>query len=249
MHSRFSRLYIFSLPLLLGLLITPVMADPPTQEDVNTYTALCKTGSLSKYDVNAEASLISRRLLSGSAKLSGEALKDEFPGIKDEKNRMSLIQGLQDCMYRYVERFHPRIEPKEKPTTPLQLAPSVAPEQRREILFLVNQLEDFKGKMEKTKERIPERYYDPNDSTEKFPRKDPRLLELETYNRYKAFQSPSGIPDFSNVVKRDIAIICDTFFTEVRDYNSFRNDWRNIFDLNQYSTQEEVNRICNAAKR
>jgi hypothetical protein len=101
MNLLLSRLLIFSHLLFIVLYSAMVMAEPPTQEDVNVYAALCKTGSLSKYDVSAEAGLISRRVLSGAAKLSAASLKDEFPGIKEEKNRLILIQGLQDCVYRY----------------------------------------------------------------------------------------------------------------------------------------------------
>jgi hypothetical protein len=227
-----------------------VMAEPPTQEDVNVYAALCKTGSLSKYDVSAEAGLISRRVLSGAAKLSAASLKDEFPGIKEEKNRLILIQGLQDCVYRYVERFHPQIAPKATPASPPpQLAPSIPPERRREIVFLANQIEDFKKIMEKTKEEVPERYYDARDTTEKFPKKDTNLLDLENYNRCKAFQTPSGIPDFSNVTKNDVAIICNTFSTEVKSYYKFRNSWSRVIALPGYQISNEVQRICNAARR
>lgn len=250
MQFHLGRLVIFLSLLFVCAWSTTGMAEPPTQEDVNIYAALCKTGSLSKYDVSAEAGLISRRLLSGAAKLSEASLKDEFPGIKEEKNRIILIQGFQDCVYRYVERFHPQSEPKANAAgPPSQLAASIPPERRREIVFLANQIEDFKKIMEKTKDGVPERYYDANDSTEKFPKKDTNILDLENYNRYKAFQTPSGIPDFSNVTKSDVAIICNTFSTEVQSYYNFRNGWYRVITLPEYQLSDEVQRICNAARR
>lgn len=239
----------FILFFVLNLGVECALAEAPNQEDVSLYAALCKTGSLSKIDVSAEAGLISRRLLSGEAKLSTESLQDEFPGIKSEKNRIILIQGFQDCVYKYVERFHPQTEPKVSNAPPSQLAPSIPPERRREIVFFANQIEDFKKIMEKTKENIPERYYDSNDSTEKFPKKDTNLLDLETYNRYKAFQSPSGIPDFSNLTKNDVAIICNTFYTEVQNYINFKYNWRQVVSLPEYGVSAEVERICKAANR
>jgi hypothetical protein len=235
-------------PLLFVVFVTTMArAAPPTQDDVTIYSGLCRTGSLDKQELSGEMGIIGRRLLAGQAKLSAEAIKDEFPGIKDEKNRLIAIQSFQDCTYRYVERFHPRIE-SNQPSQSV-VTPSLPSERRREIVFLANQLEDFKNQMDRMKASLPETYYDKRTSIEKKPKDDPNIFDLENYNRYKAFQTPDGILDFSNVSNSDIAILCGTYQSEVQSYNGFRNNYSRAFVLSQYRIPGEVSRICRAAER
>lgn len=245
MCSCFCQMSRFVPLLFVVFLSTMVRAAPPTQDDVNIYSGLCRTGSLGKYELSGEMGIIGRRLIGGQAKLSAEAIKDEFPGINDEKNRLFAIQAFQDCIYRYVERFHPRIE-SNQPSQSV-VTPSLPSERRREIVFLANQLEDFKNQMERMKASLPETYYDKNTSIEKKPKDDPHIFNLENYSRYKAFQTPDGILDFSNVSNSDIAILCDTYQSEVRSYYSFWSNYSRPFVLSQYRIPGEVSRICSAA--
>lgn len=68
-------------------------ATPPNEQDVDTYSSLCKIGSQSTLESGAGLKLnlrefIARRILAGEGKLSASKLQDEFPGIRDEKNRL-----------------------------------------------------------------------------------------------------------------------------------------------------------------
>jgi hypothetical protein len=241
---------------LLVLAATNATATPPSQDDVNIYSSLCKIGTSNTYALGGEVSgvlgLIARRLLSGEAKLEAGAISNQMPDIKDEKNRLLALQSYQDCMYRYVDRFHASVQPKDSQQTlshPSAVAPTVSLERRREIIFLANELEDFKNRMKKVTASLPETYYDKTTSTQKRPRDDTRILTLDNYSRYKAFQSPTGIPDFSNVSNSDIAILCDTFHSEVKSYYDFSRDYGRAFGLQPYGLAKEVSRICTAARR
>ena len=61
------------------------LAAPPTSQDVDVYSSLCKIGSQTTVVVSGELGAISRRILAGEGKLSASKLQDEFPGIRDEK--------------------------------------------------------------------------------------------------------------------------------------------------------------------
>lgn len=192
--------------------------------------------------------LIGRRILAGEGEVSASHLQDEFPGIKLEENRLLALAAFQECMYRYVKRFHPS-EGETAQETKSLVAPTVLPDRRREIVFLANQLEDFKVKMASIKEDLPEAYYDKKTATEIRPTGDMRLIDLENYKRYKAFQSSSGLLDFTNISNNDLALLCDTFDLEAQEYRSFYNSFRSDLRISPYKIPREVQRICKAAKR
>jgi hypothetical protein len=273
---------------LIAALPQPSHAAPPTEKDVDTYSQLCKIGSQSTLGVSltADLAVIARRILAGEAKLSGSKIQDEFPGIRDEKNRLLALQSFQDCMYRYVERFHPAVAavapppvqvptpvvpPKPsapappssggpRPPSPPQQAPvqvktdaspvgpTVAPERRREIVFLANELDTFKQKMGRAIAAVPQTFYDKRDSTEKMPRGDHRLVGLADFTRYKAFQSATGGLDFSNATNNDIALLCSTYTSEILDYYHFSRQYQTLA-LPRYDATGEARRICHAAGR
>lgn len=66
-------------------------------------------------------------------------------------------------------------------------------------MYLANQLDDFKQKMKAMESSLPDKYYDTRSATEKNIKGDTRILNIENYRRYKAFQSTSGILDFSGM--------------------------------------------------
>lgn len=232
--------------LLLWTLGAP--AAPPTEYDVNTYSSLCKIGSAWNFEAGGELGLIGRRILSGAGEVSVSELRDEFPGIKLEENRLLALAAYQECMYRYVKRFHAG-EGEAVQETASPVAPTVLPDRRREVVFLANQLEDFKVKMASMKDDLPEAYYDKKTAREVTPTEDMRLIDLENYNRYKAFQSPSGLLDFTNISNNDLALLCDTFDLEVKEYASFYRSFRRDLRISPYNIPKEVQRICIAAKR
>lgn len=231
-------------------------SDPPTSENVDTYAGLCKIGNSDRYELEAKVSaplaLIARRILAGEAKLSAGAITDNFPNIKDENNRLIALQSYQDCMYRYVERFHITSEKNEdgkRAISTSPISPSVPTERRREIVFLANQLEDFKEKMKKVIETIPNEYYDTRMSIKKKPREDQRIVGIDNYKRYRAFQTATGTLDFSGMTNNDISLLCDTFQAEAKGYFSFQREYSRVFNIQQYRISKEVSRICAAANR
>lgn len=256
MDSRIPQVSRCSVILLFASLCSNANAVPPTQDDINVYASACKVGDSFRREIAGDAgielSLFARRVIGGKGKLSEEEIKDQFPGIKDEKNRMLVIQGYQDCLYRYVESFHLGTQSNDgKKTTPSAsaIAPTVPPERRREILFLANQLEDFKAKMGKIMAGLPENYYDQKRATEKSPKHDPRIQNLDNYDSYKAFHSPSGILDLSNVTNNDVALLCNTFSSEINAYADFRLEYGKAFSLPRFMMSDEAFRICQAARR
>lgn len=255
MDSRIPHVFAGSTFFLLTALCTQATAAPPTQDDINVYASACKVGDAIRQEIaggaGIELSLFARRVIGGEGKLSTEAIKDQFPGIKDEKNRLLVFQGYQDCLYRYVERFHSGAQTNEGKTAPSTsvIAPGMPPERRREILFLANQLEDFKGKMGKIVAGLPENYYDKKRATETKPKQDPHIQNLDNYNSYKAFQSPSGILDLSNVTNNDVALLCNTFSSELHSYSEFRLQYGKAFSLPRFVMSDEAFRICQAAAR
>lgn len=249
MHvSIFKSVFIISIIFVL-VLPKSLFAIPPSSKDVDVYSSLCRTGFLNKFTIDGEVGLISRRLTKGEAKLSSEAILDEFPGIKNERNKLEAIQSFQDCVYRYVQHFHPTKNAKTAESTQSVISPSVPLERRREIIYLANQIEEFKNKMEVMKSQIPERYYDKRNSKEVKPLRDSRILNLENYSNYKAFQSADGIPDFSQLSNNDIVILCDTFNSEVTDYIKFYRDYRKVFKIEKYKISNEISRLCNSAQQ
>lgn len=237
------------------LLCSRPFAATPTAQDVDVYSSLCKIGSETTFGVAGELGAIlgaiARRILAGEAKLSASKLQDEFPGIRDEKNRLLALQSFQDCMYRYVERFHAAAgsaQPARSSGASVIVGPNVSAERRREIVFLANELESFKQKMSKGLAAVPATFYDKRDSTEKRPREDQRLIGLADFSRYKAFQAASGGLDFSNATNNDIVILCDTYGDEVAAYHAFNRQYHPL-GLPAYSSTNEVRRICGAAAR
>jgi len=225
----------------------PAISSPPSVSDVDIYSSLCKIGSQTTVAVSAELGLIGRRILAGEGALSASSLKDEFPGIRDENNRLLALQSYQDCMYRYVRIWN---APSSSPSTVESsvVGPTVSPERRREIVYLANELETFKRKMEQTISALPQTMYDKRDSTDKRPKDDARLVGLGDYSRYKAFQSASGGLDFTSASNSDLTLLCTTFEAEVRAYGAFRSQYRPL-GLPDYDPTKEFRRICTAAKR
>lgn len=228
------------------------VAAPPSQEESDIYSSLCNTGSVTEYALSGTAKapimdLIIRRTLKGEIRLSASELKDKFPKISDEDNLLHAMELYQDCVHRYVEHFHSG-SPDTLPSTSV-IAPSVPLERRREIVYFANQLDDFKLKMRNMMTDIPETYYDKKSSRETKLRNDGRIFNIDNYNRYKAFLSPSGILDFSNLTNNDIALICDILKNETKDYHSFYSNYRSAFGLQPYSIPREALRICLAANK
>lgn len=227
---------------------------PPSQEQVDVYSSLCKIGSISKLSTEAELAaklgFIGRRLMSGEGKFTKEEIEKEFPDIKNEKNRLLALQSYQDCMFRYVEAFHiNNKENKNDKGSTLTFSPNVSMERKREIIFLANELENFKNTMGITIASLPEKTYDKRSSKDKYPKTDVRILDIDNYSRYKAFQTLEGIPNFSNLSNNDIALMCDTYKNEIKSYNKFWRDYRGILDLQTYTISKEASRICKSAKR
>lgn len=236
---------------LFTLAASPVAAAPPNAQDVDVYSSLCKIGSQSTVVVSGELGAISRRILAGEAKLSASKLQDEFPGIRDEKNRLLALQSFQDCMYRYVGKFHFSVgsgAPSVPETATAVLNPGVSSERRREIVYLANELDTFKAKMSAAIESIPATMYDKRDSLEKKPKDDLRLVGLADFSRYKAFASASGGLDFSNATNNDLAILCNTYSDEIGQYRSFIKQYAAL-RLPGYASTNEVRRICKSAAR
>jgi hypothetical protein len=226
---------------------TPARAAAPTSQDVDVYSSLCKIGSQTTVVVSGELGVIARRILAGEGKLSASKLQDEFPGIRDERNRLLALQSFQDCMYRYVEKFH-IAQSGTKSTSVAAVNPQVSTERRREIVYLANELESFKQKMEKAIASVPGTFYDKRDSTDKRPREDSRLVGLADFSRYKAFQSASGGLDFSNATNNDIVILCNTYASEIAEYGAFGRQYQPL-GLPPYGSSGEVRRICVSAAR
>lgn len=243
---------ILSLVLAAAGLASPggAAAAPPSQQDVDIYASLCRIGAQTTVAAGAELGLgaIARRILSGEAKLSASKLQDEFPGIKDEKNRLHALQAFQDCMYRYVERFHTNGATSSAGRATAVVAPDISTERRREIVYLANELDAFKRKMEKSLAALPATFYDKRDSTEKRPRDDARLVGLADFSRYKAFQAAGGGLDFSNATNNDLAILCNTYGDEINAYKAFARQYLPL-GLPPYAATDEVRRICAAAAR
>lgn len=243
---------IFSSIVACLLLFNTVTAAPPSQDEVNVYSSLCKIGKLKDYELNLEMGLIGRRLIAGGGKFSNKDLQQEFPGIKDEKNRLLALEAYQDCMYQYVTRFHPAVSSEasaSKVPSDTVFSPTVPIERKREIIFLANELENFKNQMENMKSALPDNYYDKRDSKEKYPKKDQRIIDLDNYKRYKAFQTPSGVPNFSNMSNNDIVLFCDAYSNEVNSYYYFQREFGKVLGLQPYKQSPEVKRICKASKR
>lgn len=221
-------------------------AVPPTVPDVDVYSALCKIGSQTTVVVAGEIGAISRRILAGEAKLSASKLQDEFPGIRDEKNRLLALQSFQDCIYRYIDRFHPAVDsPQVRPN--VNVSPNIPAERRREIVYLANELDSFKGKMARAIAAVPTSIYDKRDSTERKPKDDPRLMGLSDYSRYRAFEASSGGLDFSGATNNDLTILCNTYGDEIEAYKAFIRQYKQ-FALPPYAPTGEVRRICRAAE-
>ena len=223
---------------------------PPTPRDVDVYASLCKIGSQTSVAISGELGVISRRLMAGDAKLSASKLQDEFPGTRDEKIRLAAILSVQDCMYRYVERFHLAANSSSTGSGPSAsiIDPGVPVERRREIVFLANELESFKLKMSKAISMIPTTFYDKRDSTERKPKDDPRLIGLADFSRYKAFQSASGGLDFSNATNNDLALLCSTYTDEINAYKAILRQYPPL-GLPAYAPTGEAARICTSAIR
>ena len=137
--SAFLRPFLRTCVIAAGSASALVLAAPPTSQDVDVYSSLCKIGSQTTVAVSGELGAISRRILAGEGRLSASKLQDEFPGIRDEKNRLLALQSFQDCMYRYVEKFHTASGGTES-TVQIVMSPGVAAERRREIVYLANEL-------------------------------------------------------------------------------------------------------------
>ena len=223
-------------------------AAPPTREDIDVYTSLCRIGSAWNFDAGGELGLIGKRILAGQGEVAVSELRDEFPGISLEENRLVALTAFQECMYRYVERFHPG-QSAEFQQRQSVVGPESLPDRRREIVFVANQLEDFKKKMARVKASLPESHYLKRTATTVTPLEDMRLIGLENYGRYKAFQSPGGLLDFTRISNNDLALICDTFEREVSDYSAFVRDLGREFRLSPYVMSSELRRICKAAER
>ena len=232
------------------LVVAPklALAVPPTQKDVDIYSSLCKIGSQATVAMAGEGEIgsIGRRILGGEAKLSASKLQDEFPGIANENNRLIALQSYQDCMYRYIERFHSP-ESNSVLTKEIIIGPTVSSERRREIIYLANELENFKQKMSKIIQSLPPDFYDKRDSTDKKPKEDPRLIGLDDYSRYKAFHSGSGGLDFTNLKNNDVVLLCTTYMNEIASYRSFKEHYRPL-NLIEYRTPDEVDRICSSVR-
>ncbi len=246
------RIHVFAIVFLC--LASTSHAAPPTSENVDTYSGLCKIGEAVRYELEGKAfaplALIARRILGGEVKLSTEAINSQFPKIKDEKNRLIALQSYQECMYRYIERFHtPNQSKVENTSSSSPVAPTIPAERRREIVYLANQLDDFKEKMKKVIVVLPEKYYDTRTSTEKKPRDDLRITNIDNYERYKTFQAATGILDFSGMTNNDISILCDTYKIEADGYYYFQREYGRAFNLQSYKIPKEVTRICKASKR
>lgn len=235
----------------IALLIAPILviAAPPTQNDVDVYSSLCKIGSQSTVAIVGEGEIgaIGRRILGGEAKLSASKLQDEFPGVIDEKNRLLALQSYQDCMYRYIERFHPT-EVNLASTQGFIIGPNTSSERRREIVYLANEIENFKSKMSNVIASLPTDFYDKRDSKDKKPRNDPRLIGLDNYSHYKAFQSASGGLDFTNLTNNDLVLLCNTYIGEIDNYRNFKSQYDPL-NLIGYGASDEARRICSAVER
>jgi hypothetical protein len=250
----FARFFVSCIPLSTLAPLAPAFAAPPAVQDVEVYLSLCRVGSQTTFtgvagldlDLNR---LLTKRLLGGEAKLSGSKLTDEFPKISDEKNLMSAIRSFQDCVYRYVERFHAAAAPgaSSSPNSAI-VGPNVSPERRREIVYLANELDSFKQKMIRTTTSLPATFYDKRSSTERRPKDDPRLIGLADYSRYRAFESATGGLDFSNATNSDLVLLCSTYFEELNDYNAFARQYQPL-QLPAYAAVAEVRRMCAAASR
>jgi hypothetical protein len=133
-------------------------------------------------------------------------------------------------------------------TAVVAVNPGVSTERRREIVYLANELESFKQKMEKAIASVPGTFYDKRDSTDKKPREDSRLVGLADFSRYKAFQSASGGLDFSNATHNDIVILCNTYASEIAEYKAFGRQYQPL-GLPPYGSSDEVRRICVSAAK
>ena len=223
------------------------LSAPPSSHDVDVYSSLCKIGSQTTVVVSGELGAISRRILAGEGKLSASKLQDEFPGIRDEKKRLLALQSFQDCMYRYVDKFH-MTSSGTNSSVNVAMSPGVPTERRREIVYLANELEAFKTRMASVVSSLPASFYDRRDSKDKKPREDSRLIGLSDFSRYKAFQSASGGLDFSNATNGDIVILCTTYSSEMAEYNAFSKQYKPL-SLPPYGSSAEVKRICTSAAR
>lgn len=238
---------------LLCLIGSPdARAAAPSAQDVDVYTSLCRIGSQVTGTLTAEIGAVSRRILAGQAKLAASGLQDSFPGINNEQNRLLALQSFQDCMYRYVDRFHPAAgAPKPEggsASTPVLLDPAIPPERRREIVYLASELASFKGKMAAVTRSLPETYYDTRDSRQKRPRDDARLFGLVDYQRYRPFEASGGGLSFAEATNNDLALLCSAYGDEVQQYQSFAMDYYPL-KLPQYNMTGETRRVCDAARR
>lgn len=240
-----SILYLTGLP--------DAQATAPTAQDVDVYTSLCRIGSEATGTLTAEIGAVSRRILAGQLKLAASDLQDSFPGIKNEQNRLLALQSFQDCMYRYVDRFHlaasaAKSDGATTAASSVVLDPAVPPERRREIVYLASELESFKGKMAAVARSLPETYYDKRDSSQKRPRDDARMFGLADYRRYKPFEASGGGLNFAEATNNDLALLCSAYGDEVQQYQSFAMAYYPL-SLPQYNVTGETLRLCEAARR
>lgn len=238
----------------VALLYTTASAKPPSEEDISIYARACSIGAANTYSDETEfrvaLGVLKRKALGEGevlSKSSIEDLKQEFPGLKGEKSRLQALTLYQDCLFRYIEKFHSGTDTEPTAT----FSPEIPDERRRELLFLVDRLDEWKQTMKLAVSILPKKYYDKKSGTSINLRADRRVAEIDTYQPYEMFREASGEFDFSNLTNNDLAILCQIWQREITNYYKFHQQYKTKFptlpDYWWWPYLEEEKRICNSA--
>ena len=238
----------------IALLCTTASAKPPSEEDISIYARACSIGAANTYSDETEFRValgVLKRKALGEGKVSSKSsiadLKREFPGLKEEKSRLQALVLYQDCLFRYIEKFHSGTD--TEPTA--AFSPEVPDERRRELLFLVDRLSDWKQTMKSAVSILPTKYYDKRSGTNINLRADRRVAEIDTYQPYEMFREASGEFDFSNLTNNDLAILCQIWQREISNYFYFHRQYKAKFptlpDSWSWRHMREEKRICDSA--
>jgi len=240
---------------IVSLYCNTIYGKPPSEADINIYARACSIGAANSYSGEAEFGIALgtlKRMILGKGKISSkfslEDFKQEFPGLKEEKSRLQALALFQDCLFRYIEKFHSGAD--TEPTA--VFSPVIPDERRRELLFLVDRLDDWKQTMKFAISILPPMYYDKDLGTNINLHTDRRIAEIATYEPYEMFREASGEFDFSSLRNNDIAILCQIWQREITSYINFYQQYKSKFptlpDYWWWPSMHEEKRICDSAK-